>query len=250
MKLSKMVEENITSEEIEIIEEKKKCNKKKKLLVEEGMKYCSKCGTEYSEELEACPSCEATETFSKCESIDLRIAKKEAVLTAGSSEDEAKLTTEITALKARKESECSEEETPMEEAKTEKAVILLEETCEDCGEKYSSEEKECPNCKNTMAEAKEDKKTNADQIKELESIIANLHDVLNKGQEAQANNQQPETGFESAQEALLKAENSLKKLQNLKESEEVIVEADILVETAKNEEEAAELAYLKSLSGQ
>ena len=86
MKLSTMVEENITSEEIEVIEEKKKC--KKKLLMEEGMKYCAKCGAEYAEELEACPKCEAIETFSKCESIDLRIAKKEATLTAGGTEDE------------------------------------------------------------------------------------------------------------------------------------------------------------------
>lgn len=126
MKLSTMVEENISFEE--------KCKKKK--LMEEAMKYCAKCGTEYDESLEACPSCEATETFSKCESIELRIAKKESQLNAGGAEDEATLATEIESLKARKESECSEEEAeggkeemPMELKKKEvmvESVVLVE----------------------------------------------------------------------------------------------------------------------------
>ena len=187
MKLSKMVEENITSEEVKIIEEKKKC-KKKKALMEEGMKYCAKCGAEYDEALEACPACEATETFSKCESIDLRIAKNEAKLTAGSVEDEVALTAKIESLKSRKEEECTEEETPVEspvaEAKKEKGVIFV--TCVECKHEYAATEDKCPKC----------------------------------GCAA------PVT-----------------------ESEEVIAEADILVETPTTDEAADELEYLKSLSG-
>lgn len=230
MKLSKMVEENITSEEVEIIEEKKKC-KKQKLLMEEGMKYCAKCGTEYDEALEACPKCEATETFSKCESIDLRIAKKEATLTAGV-EDETALTTEITALKARKEAECTEEEAPAEapvvEAKAEEVVV----------EEPVSESKEVEEI----------------AIAKVEEVIANITELLNIGQEAQANGKRPLVGYEGAQEQLRKTLLTLDKMKvkvekKVDESEEVIAEADILVETPTTDEETTEMAYLKSLSG-
>jgi hypothetical protein len=255
-----MVEENISSEEVEIIEEKKKCKKKKKLM-EEGMKYCATCGAEYSEELEVCPSCESTETFSKCESIDLRIAKKEAILTAGSSENEATLTTEINALKTRKEEECTEEipqstENAIEESKQDNSVILVKEpsVCPECNTEYdSSKEDECSTCQNTkeVVESKEDKNK---AIAKVETIIKNIEDILNQGQEAQAKGEQPPLGFEDAQEQLRKTLKTLEVMKtkvdtNLAESKEVIVEADVLVVTDTTAEET-ELAYFKSLSGQ
>ncbi len=65
MKLSKMVEETLTTEEIEVIEEKK-CNKKK-ILTEEGMVNCGDCGTEYTSEKSECPQCGSTKTIKAVE---------------------------------------------------------------------------------------------------------------------------------------------------------------------------------------
>lgn len=61
MKLSTMVEETLTTEEIEVIEEKKKCKKKKAIvpMMEEGMVKCDTegCDAEYEQSLPTCPKC-------------------------------------------------------------------------------------------------------------------------------------------------------------------------------------------------
>jgi len=87
VKLSKMVEENITAEEAEIIEEK--CNKKKNTpMMEDGMVNCADCGTEYSSEEEKCPTCQSTKVMPKVkESAEVEDGKVEVETPAQEKEE-------------------------------------------------------------------------------------------------------------------------------------------------------------------
>ena len=151
MQLSKMVQETLTAEEIEVIKEKKKCNKKKSTpMMEDGMTYCAKCGTEYDSALDACPSCGSTETTTQCGAMELNMAKLEASINGGSAEDVSATEAKLKALKASYETTCEDaeeekSETPSEEKKEEMTESLITET------EISAEEKELAWLKSLMS---------------------------------------------------------------------------------------------------